>query len=100
MVRYFIDSEFDGHNGRLLSMAVVPEEGGSIHIETLATDDVRDPWVVENVVSKMSDHQAESMAIVTINEVGRELPRFCGMIRHRSSSRIAPWILRAFAPRS
>lgn len=74
--RYYIDCEFDGHNGPLLSIAVVPEEGCSIHIETLATDTARDPWVVENVVARLADHQAESIAIVTVNEVGRELRDF------------------------
>jgi hypothetical protein len=75
-MRYFIDCEFDGHNGPLLSIAVVPEEGDSIHIETLATDSARDPWVIENVVSRMDQHEAETMAIVTTNEVGRELRNF------------------------
>ena len=75
-MRYFIDCEFDGHNGPLLSIAIVPEDGGSLHIETFATDNVRDEWVAANVVPLMSHHQAESMAIVTINEVGRELRQF------------------------
>ena len=75
-MRYFIDCEFDGHNGPLLSIAIVPEDGWSLHIETFATDNVRDEWVAENVVPLMALHQADSMAIVTNNEVGRELRQF------------------------
>ena len=34
-MRYYLDTEFDGHNGPLLSLALVPETGeDSIHIRT------------------------------------------------------------------
>jgi len=75
-MQYYIDCEFDGHNGPLLSLAIVPDSGPSLHIETFATDDVKDEWVAKNVVPIMSEHQADSMAIVTINEVGHLLRRY------------------------
>jgi hypothetical protein len=75
-MRYFVDCEFDGHNGPLLSMALVPEDGTSIHIETLV--DAADPWVKANVVPLMAEHNAESMAVVPVNEVGREIRNFIG----------------------
>ena len=46
-MRYYIDCEFDGHNGPLLSIALVAEGGAGIHIRT--NEQPRDPWVIENV---------------------------------------------------
>ncbi len=73
-MKYYIDCEFDGHNGVLLSMALVPEDGCSIHIRTLEA--ATDPWVALNVVPKMWEHNAETLALVEVNSVGSELRRF------------------------
>lgn len=61
MDRWYIDCEFDGHNGLLLSLAMVPESGPSVYIEVdrLLTYDVNrlsiwDPWVKENVEPYLS----------------------------------------------
>lgn len=46
-MRYFVDCEFDGHNGPLLSIALVREDGTAMYI---TTDEVPiDTWVLENV---------------------------------------------------
>ncbi len=73
-MRYYVDCEFDGHNGPLLSMALVREDGDSIHIQT--TNEAQDPWVVENVVPHMESHQAIRLAHVDENNVGSELREF------------------------
>lgn len=54
--RFYVDCEFDGHGGPLLSIALVHESGCSIHIQT----DERpcDPWVAENVMPHMESHEA------------------------------------------
>jgi len=49
-VRYFLDTEYNGWRGALLSLALVPEDGGE---EFYATIDCADPierWVQENVI--------------------------------------------------
>lgn len=74
MARYFIDCEFDGHNGPLLSIAAVREDGHSIHIETTAI--ATDPWVVANVVPLMSDNDAITHPLVQPNQVGPQLRDF------------------------
>jgi len=59
--RFYIDCEFDGHNGPLLSMALVREDGYGLHIST--TNDASDPWVIQNVLPLMSKHNAELHAM-------------------------------------
>jgi len=55
-MRYYIDCEFDGHNGPLLSMAIVRNELNNIHIRVL--NDATDSWVIANVLPAMDSHKA------------------------------------------
>jgi hypothetical protein len=48
-VRYFLDTEFNGFGGALLSLALVPEDGQEFYV-TLECDDRIFPWVERNVV--------------------------------------------------
>lgn len=54
-VRYFLDTEFNGWGGALLSLALVPEDGGEEFYVTLAIDDPLGQWVERNVVPYL-DH--------------------------------------------
>jgi hypothetical protein len=50
-MRYYIDTEFDGFQGPLISMALVREDGRSLYFVIRdAADAAKDPWVVENVL--------------------------------------------------
>lgn len=80
MQRFYLDCEFDGHNGPLLSMALVPEEGASIHIQIMTQP--KDPWVIANVMPLMEHHEAETMALVPSNSVGEELRAYLGSCEH------------------
>lgn len=75
-MRYYIDCEFDGHNGPLLSIAMVREDGESVHIET--TEDAGDPWVIENVMPRLRLHHAHAALQVPVTMVGRKLAAFIG----------------------
>lgn len=75
-MRYYIDCEFDGHNGPLLSMAIVREDGESLHVET--TEDPRDHWVIENVMPVMGKHMADVSLQVPATMVGRKMAAFIG----------------------
>lgn len=59
-MKYYIDTEFDGHNGPLLSIAIVEETGISLHVQTTAR--AADPWVRENVEPHMKSHNAHLRA--------------------------------------
>lgn len=48
-MRYFLDTEFNGFGGALLSLALVPEDGAEFYV-TLAPADAPLPWVERNVV--------------------------------------------------
>jgi hypothetical protein len=54
MIKLFLDTEFNGFNGKLMSMALVPEDSSKreFYKELLMTDPL-DPWVRENVVPHM-----------------------------------------------
>lgn len=57
MIRYFIDFEFMGFGGELISGAVVREDGSSIYLvqpndvlSAMRASPDSDPWVLENVM--------------------------------------------------
>ena len=49
-MRYFLDTEYNGFGGALLSLALVPEDGGEEFYVTLECDDPIEPWVERHVV--------------------------------------------------
>lgn len=73
---FYIDCEFDGHGGPLLSIAMVSDDGRSIHITTNET--AREPWVLENVVPLLEKHSADIAEMLDISDVGGALKAFIG----------------------
>jgi hypothetical protein len=65
-VRYFLDTEFNGFGGALLSLALVPEDGPEFYV-TLACPDPLVPWVERNV--------APFLDTVPVGLVSERLPR-------------------------
>lgn len=68
MERIYIDCEFDGHNGPLLSIALVKNDADSIHIET--TSRALDSWVRANVVPLLGKHKAPKAVRCLPDDVG------------------------------
>lgn len=55
-MRYFIDCEFDGYRGPLISMAMIREDGRSLYFVIAgAEDEAKDPWVITNVLPIIRD---------------------------------------------
>lgn len=53
-MRLFLDTEFNGFQGKLMSMALVPEDQSKpIFYQELEMTDELDPWVKDNVVPHM-----------------------------------------------
>lgn len=48
-MRYFLDTEFNGWGGALLSLALVPDDGEELYV-TVQCPDPLDPWVERNVL--------------------------------------------------
>jgi hypothetical protein len=79
MGRYYIDCEFDGHNGALLSVAIVRDDGlaTSLHLTIRAI--AYDSWVIKNVVPLLDSHDATmDAANVFPDAVGAFLRQFIG----------------------
>lgn len=53
-MRYFLDTEFNGFGGALLSLALVAEDGAEFYV-ALECDDPIHPWVERNVIPYL-DH--------------------------------------------
>src|SRR5262245_23637427 len=49
-MRYFLDTEYNGFGGSLLSLALVPEDGSEEFYVTLDCTETLDPWVERHVV--------------------------------------------------
>lgn len=49
-VRYFLDTEFNGWRGALLSLALVPDDGGEEFYVTIHCAEPIELWVQENVI--------------------------------------------------
>ena len=75
-MRYYVDCEFDGHNGPLLSLAMVREDGESIHIRV--DIEPMDMWVRQNVLPLMGKHEADYSRSIYPNEVGGSIRWFIG----------------------
>lgn len=73
---FYIDCEFDGHNGPLLSIAMVRGDGYSLHVEVI--EDANDPWVIANVIPIMDAHKANVMRVAEPNFVGSVIRQFIG----------------------
>ena len=48
-MRYFLDTEFDGVGGRLISLALVPEDGGE-ELYVVIAGDAQEQWVQRHVM--------------------------------------------------
>lgn len=76
-MRYYLDCEFDGHNGPLLSLALVSEDGLSAYWRTGIR--AMDLWVIRNVEPVMAAHDADIFGtLAKPNDMGRVIRDFIG----------------------
>lgn len=69
-MKIFIDCEFDGHNGKLMSIAAVTRFGDEIYIICEDHGNPQDPWVTENVLPHITSHNCNNTHFVPENKVG------------------------------
>lgn len=50
-MRYFLDTEFNGYRGELISLALVGDDGRELYLVTHRLPTVIVPWVQDNVIS-------------------------------------------------
>ena len=75
-MRYYIDCEFDGHNGPLLSMALVRSRADSVAI--IVDGKPKDPWVIENVIPVIHQDAAQTTIFCRPDQVGGAIREFIG----------------------
>src|SRR3546814_20565916 len=65
-MRYFLDTEYNGFGGELISLALVPEHGDQEYYAVLQLPDEIHPWVDRNVVPYLGSvppgHHAEPVS--------------------------------------
>ena len=57
-MKYYLDTEFDGLGGKLISFALVREDGNSVSY--VVQDYADDPWVQANVIPILWDANAST----------------------------------------
>lgn len=77
MSRYYIDCEFDGHNGPLISMAIVRTALDSIVINVHGVVP-EDPWVRDNILPILHADRAGQTAFCLPGLVGPTISEFIG----------------------
>lgn len=73
-MKLFLDTEFNGFGGELLSMALVPEHRSieEFYCELECDFDTIVPWVRENVIPHMDQEP------ISVEEMQRQLSRYLG----------------------
>lgn len=80
LMRYFLDTEYDGFGGPLLSLALVPDDGGDEFYAVIEHESVTNEWVARHVIPYL-DHVP----------VSQQLPR----LGHEQAARsLASWLAR------
>lgn len=82
-MRYFLDTEYDGFGGALISLALVPEDGGE-ELYLVLDQAASDPWVDRNVMPYL-DHVPEGLKSERLS-------------RAAASSALAHWLAMDEAP--
>ena len=86
MTKLFLDCEYNGFGGRLMSMALVPENPGWPEFyEELEMVDQLDPWVQTNVVPHMFK------APVTYSGFQAKLSEYLLSMKHNDITIVADW---------
>ena len=73
---YYLDCEFDGHGGPLISIALVPEVGLGLYL--VCKTEAKDKWVQRNVIPHLTAYRPDFIA--STNKVGDCLRNYIGDI--------------------
>lgn len=74
-MRYYLDTEFNGYRGELISLALVREDGRELYLVTHQLPDVI-PWVKENVIPILFAPGADDAVIWRTDLFGHQIASF------------------------
>ncbi len=75
-MRYFLDTEFNGFGGDLISIALVPEHGDHEFYATLPLPDPLHPWVQRNVAPYLHMAHCDDSGPQSAVEAGEALAEY------------------------
>jgi hypothetical protein len=81
-MRYFLDTEYNGFGGALISIALVPEIGDHEFYATLPLPEELHPWVARNVIPYLGMVPDVLHHAMTRNEAGDELAHYLAGDEH------------------
>jgi hypothetical protein len=88
LVRYFLDTEYNGWGGALLSLALVPEDGGQDFYVTIDWTGALEPWVETNVVPYL-DSVPEPLISPRLDRADAARQLSAWLIREHDAQRLA-----------
>jgi len=68
-MRYYLDTEYDGHNGPLISVALISADK-SKDIYIICKRYAKDPWVVDKVIPVLYNHDSSKCVETLTDSVG------------------------------
>jgi hypothetical protein len=78
-MRYFLDCEYNGFGGALLSLALVPEDGGDELYLTFDLADPVEPWVERNVLPFIGNvPEALKLPVMTREQAAHTIAMYLG----------------------
>lgn len=80
--RFYIDCEFNGHCGELLSMAIIPEAERGLYLCVADAPKDMDPWVAANVWPLVHMRLPIGKTVAYLDDFGHFIRRFIGKSEH------------------
>jgi hypothetical protein len=80
--KFYIDCEFNGHGGALISMAVISETGGGLYLCVPEPPPDLDPWVAENVWPLVHERLPIGRTVAFLNDWGSLIRAFMKPVGH------------------
>jgi hypothetical protein len=87
-MKYYLDTEFNGYRGELISMALVAEDERELYLVTHRLPDAT-PWVKDNVIPVLFTHGTRDAVVWRTDLFGTLIAKF--MQEDRSPVVIADW---------
>jgi hypothetical protein len=74
-MKYYLDTEFNGYRGELISLALVREDGPELYLVTHRLPEVI-PWVKDNVIPVLFAKSADDAVIWRTDLFGEQIANF------------------------
>jgi len=88
MATYFLDTEFNGFGGELISLAMVGEDGRELYLLNIDRRETAVDWVAQNVIPILTSGDADPVC-TPLNEIGHKIAAF--LARDRWPHIIVDW---------